>query len=107
MTHATGLHFGVETTQTPGPKSVHDATSVATPINSMRDRRDWLVQKHHAHKARIRTATNIAVGRWWVEWPDLSQTPEAPTIANQMELGIQHWGPVGGARRRRSRPAGR
>ena len=97
MSHATGLQFGVEGTQSPGPKSVHDATSTATPINSMRDRRDWLIQKHTAHKARIRTATNIAVGRWWVEWPDLSQTPEAPTVANQMELGIQHWGAVGGA----------
>jgi hypothetical protein len=55
------------------------------------------VSKHEAHKARISTVTNVSSGDWWVEWPDLSQTPEAPTVANQVELGINHWMSIGGA----------
>lgn len=41
--------------------------------------------------------TNVVTGEWYVEWPDLSQTPEAPTVANQVELGVNHWAAVGGA----------
>ena len=41
--------------------------------------------------------TNVAIGDWYVEWPDLSRTPEAPTVANQIELGINHWSAIGGA----------
>ncbi len=52
---------------------------------------------HSDHKARVRTATNVVNGDWYTEWPDLSQTPEAPTIANQAQLGIAHWAAIGGA----------
>jgi hypothetical protein len=45
----------------------------------------------------VETVTNVATGNWYVEWPDLSQTPEAPTVANQVELGIAHWASIGGA----------
>jgi hypothetical protein len=41
--------------------------------------------------------TNISNGQWYVEWPDLTQTPEAPTVANLIELGIAHWSSIGGA----------
>jgi hypothetical protein len=63
----------------------------------MWDRRDFLVQKHTEHKERVKTVTNIVNGEWYVEWPDLSQTPEAPTVANLVEMGINHWAAVGGA----------
>lgn len=81
----------------PGSSSVDSATTNVTSINSLRDRRDWLVDLHRAHKSRVSTVTNVANGDWYVEWPDLSQTPEAPTVANQVELGIHHWTAVGGA----------
>jgi hypothetical protein len=60
-------------------------------------RRDWLVQKWQNHKLRTETVTNIVTGEWYVEWPDLAQTAEAPTIANVIEMGINHWTAVGGA----------
>jgi hypothetical protein len=41
--------------------------------------------------------TNVATGDWYTEWPDLSRTPEAPTVANQIEMGINHWSAIGGA----------
>ncbi len=55
------------------------------------------MNKHHHHKRRVKVATNIAIGAWYTEWPDLSRVPEAPTVANQMELGIAHWSSIGGA----------
>jgi hypothetical protein len=55
------------------------------------------VQKHTEHKERVKTVTNIVNGEWYVEWPDLSQTAEAPTVANLVEMGINHWSSVGGA----------
>jgi hypothetical protein len=63
----------------------------------MRDRRDWLVQKHSEHKERVKVVTNVATGDWYTEWPDLSRTPEAPTVANQIEMGINHWSAIGGS----------
>jgi hypothetical protein len=52
---------------------------------------------HQDHKLRLKTVTNVATGEWTTEWPDLSTTPEAPTIANQVEIGINHWSAIGGA----------
>lgn len=86
-----------DSNQTPGPFSVDIAGTGQYPMGSMRDRRDWLVHKHFAHKDRVKIATNVAIGAWHTVWPDLSQVPEAPTVANQMELGIAHWAAVGGA----------
>ncbi len=82
---------------TPGPSEIDGATQQAASFEQMRDRRDWFVQKHQEHKDRVRTVTNVAIGNWFVEWPDLSRTPEAPTVANQIELGINHWAAIGGA----------
>lgn len=80
-----------------GPREVDSANSSYGSIATLRDRRDWLVHKHEEHKARIRTITNVVTGDWYVEWPDLSQTPEAPTVANQVEMGVNHWSAIGGA----------
>lgn len=84
-------------TTTPGPKSIDSIVSTHTNIRNLRDRRDYLVDMHREHKDRIETVTNVVNGDWYVEWPDLSQTPEAPTVANQVELGVSHWAAVGGA----------
>ncbi len=82
---------------TPGPSEIDSATQQSASFEQMRDRRDWLVQKNQEHKDRVKTVTNVAIGNWFVEWPDLSRTPEAPTVANQIELGINHWAAIGGA----------
>ena len=81
----------------PGPQSIDSAAFVYAHIGSLRDRHDWLVNKFESHKARVSTITNVVIGDWFTEWPDLSQTPEAPTVANQIELGVNHWTAVGGA----------
>ncbi|HUW10638.1 MAG TPA: hypothetical protein VM537_12985, partial [Anaerolineae bacterium] len=77
--------------------TIDSASSAYTNIGGIRDRHDWLVSKHSEHKARIDTVTNVVTGDWYVEWPDLSQTPEAPAVANLVELGVNHWTAVGGA----------
>ena len=80
-----------------GPQPIDSVSDAYQHFGSLRDRRDWLVQKFQDHKDRVRSVTNVAVGDWFVEWPDLSRTPEAPTVANQIELGINHWAAIGGA----------
>lgn len=85
------------TSADPGPRSVDSAQAAYTYIGTERDRHDWLVDKHRSHKERLNTVTNIVTGNWFVEWPDLSQTAEAPTVANTVELGVAHWMSVGGA----------
>ena len=82
---------------TPGPRPVEQATFTYQNIGSDRDRHDWLVDLHRDHKSRVSTVTNVAAGEWYVEWPDLSVTAEAPTVANTVEMGIQHWSAVGGS----------
>lgn len=84
-------------TSGPGPSPITSANQTHTNLRNLRDRRDWLVDLHSAHKSRVQSVTNVATGNWYVEWPDLSQTPEAPTVANQIELGIAHWSAIGGA----------
>jgi hypothetical protein len=74
----------------PGPKAVDQAVYSHRDIGADRDRRDWLVELHQEHKSRVETVTNVASGEWYTEWPDLSQTAEAPTIANQVEIAIAH-----------------
>lgn len=81
----------------PGPRSADSAQGAYTFMGSDRDRHDWLMDKHRSHKTRVNTVTNVSIGNWFVEWPDLSQTAEAPAVANTVELGIQHWMAVGGA----------
>jgi hypothetical protein len=85
------------TTRSTGPHSIDSAVATTYHMGDLRDRRDWLVQKHQAHKDRVNIVSNIAAGDWYTEWPDLSRTPEAPTVANQIEMGINHWSAVGGA----------
>ncbi len=82
---------------TTGPQPIDAVSDALHHFGRLRDRRDWLVQKFHDHKDRVRSVTNVATGDWYVEWPDLSRTPEAPTVANQIELGINHWAAIGGA----------
>lgn len=83
----------------PGPSSIEHMTGGAatSPQESMWARRDWLVKKHGAHKERVKEVTNIANGNWHTVWPDLSRTPEAPSVANVIEMGIAHWQSIGGA----------
>lgn len=82
----------------PGPQSVDEIPIGNTvPQRSRWDRRDWLIHKFHSHKTRVNTVTTIANGDWMVQWPDLSQTPEAPTVANLIEMGVNHWTAIGGA----------
>ena len=86
------------TISTTGPQPIDTAASGAYgDLNDKWARRDWLVNKHSEEKARIKTVTNVVNGDWYVEWPDLSQTREGPTIANTIEEGINHWSAVGGA----------
>ncbi len=85
------------TTRATGPHAIDTAVATTHHMGRLRDRRDWLVQKHSAHKDRVNVVSNIAAGDWYTEWPDLSRTPEAPTVANQIEMGINHWSAIGGA----------
>ena len=63
-----------------GPQSIDHFVPSRFNFNNRMSRRDWLVEKHMKHKLRTETVTNIVTGEWYVEWPDLAQTPEAPTI---------------------------
>ena len=85
------------TTRTPGPAPIDSAVTTVHHFGDLRDRRDWLVQRHSDHKARVATVTHISAGDWHTEWPDLARTPEAPTVANKIEMGINHWSAIGGA----------
>lgn len=83
---------------TTGPTPINSMSAgTVTSLTSMYDRRDWLIRKHQEEKTRIRTATNVANGNWHVEWPDLATSPEAPSVANLVEMGIGHWSSIGGA----------
>ena len=85
-------------TTTLGPSQVSGAAAGGVHhFGTRRDRRDWLVQKHSEHKDRVAVVTNVATGDWYTTWPDLSRTPEAPTVANQIEMGINHWSAIGGS----------
>ncbi len=85
-------------TNKPGPVSVEDIfTGVNANIGDRLARRDWLVHMHSASKERVRTVTAVANGEWYTIWPNLTQTPEAPTVANIVEMGINHWASVLGA----------
>lgn len=86
------------TLTTVGPQPVDGApVGPYVHIGSRWDRRDWLVHKHTNSKTRIKTATQVANGNWSTVWPDLSQTPEAPSVANLVEMGVNHWAAIGGA----------
>lgn len=82
----------------PGPQPTDSVrTGFGVNLGNRMSRRDWLVDLHSEAKERVRTATHIATGEWYVEWPDLTTTPEAPTVANLVEMGINHWTSVFGA----------
>lgn len=82
----------------PGPSTISTAqTGVYQHIGGRWDRRDQLIRKHEEHKTRVNTVTNVVNGEWYVEWPDLTNTPEAPTVANIIEMGVNHWSSVGGS----------
>jgi hypothetical protein len=66
-------------------------------IGDLWAKRDWLVERQRHEKARIETVTRVVTGDWQTEWPDLSQTPEAPSVANIVEMGVNHWAAIGGA----------
>lgn len=82
----------------PGAQPI-DATTTGAQIGlgSRLVRRDWLVEKFQTTHERVNTITNLAKGEWYTEWPDLSVTPEAPTVANIIEVGIAHWSSLFGA----------
>lgn len=81
-----------------GPTDVGSGSGTSSvSVGDLLDRRDWLLTKHQEEKDRVQTVTNIANGDWYIEWPDLSQTSEAPTVANTIEMGIGHWSSIGGA----------
>lgn len=85
---------------TPGPSEVIDSglpTVGNNPTNDDWERRNWLVGIHRHHKNRVREITQVANGEWYNVWPDLTSTPEAPTVANIIEMGIAHWGAIFGA----------
>lgn len=84
---------------TPGPEAVDGSysTGASVDMHNYWARRDWLVGLHQEHKTRVEQVTEIANGNWYTVWPDLSQVPEAPTVANLIELGVNHWSAIGGA----------
>lgn len=82
----------------PGPQSVNYSYYTGdSPADNHWDKRDWFINLHQAHKDRVQTTTEISNGNWYVVWPDLTRTPEAPTVANLVEMGINHWAAIGGA----------
>lgn len=84
-----------------GPQSIDSGITTQAsfgPISAtLWDRRDWLQRSHQEWHSRLREATQVANGNWYVVWPNLSQTPEAPTVANLVEMGVAHWQAVGGS----------
>ena len=85
-------------TDTTGPAPIDQlSTGIRVGLGSRLARRDWLVEKFAATHARVATITGIATGEWYTEWPDLSVSPEAPTVANIVEIGIAHWSSLFGA----------
>ena len=81
-----------------GPSPINTlATGVRVDLGSREVRRDWLVERWQDTHDRVKTVTNIATGRWYIEWPDLTTTPEAPTVANIVEIGIAHWASLFGS----------
>lgn len=83
----------------PGPHEVeHQGFIVGQPAsNDMFARRDWLVGLHRQHKDRVTEVTQVVNGEWYNVWPDLTRVPEAPTVANIVEIGINHWSSIFGA----------
>lgn len=81
-----------------GPSEI-DALSTGVHVNlgDLYSRRDWHVDRMRETHDRVKTVTNVAIGEWYTEWPDLTTTPEAPTIANTIEVGIAHWSSIFGA----------
>lgn len=81
-----------------GPSPIDTlATGVKVDLGSREVRRDWLVERWQDTHARVKTVTHIATGMWYIEWPDLTSTPEAPTVANIVEVGISHWASLFGS----------
>ena len=67
------------------------------PNSSLYQRRDLLIETHSDWKERISEITAIVNGDWHMIWSNLTSTPEAPSVANIIELGIHHWSALGGA----------
>lgn len=82
-----------------GPKPLDgiSATGARVGLGNRMVRRDLLVEKWTETHARVQVSTNIATGEWHVEWPDLTTSPEAPTVANIVEVGISHWSSLFGS----------
>ena len=91
--------MAVPTLKNPGPKAldVFPAVGARVDLGNRMDRRDLFVEQFSETHSRVRTVTNIAIGEWHVEWPDLTVTPEAPTVANIVEVGIAHWSSLFGS----------
>lgn len=87
------------TLRTPGPKPLDTfaATGARVDLGNRMNRRDLLIELFQDTHARVKTVTNIATGDWDIEWPDLTVTPEAPTVANIVEVGIAHWSSLFGS----------
>lgn len=82
----------------PGPKPIDGiAVGARFDLGNKFVRRDLLVEKFRETHDRVKTVTHIATGDWHVEWPDLSRSPEAPTVANIVEVGVAHWSSLFGA----------
>ncbi len=85
-------------TATPGPVDTEALfTGIGAHIGDRLDRRDYLFHLHSASKQRVNIITKVVAGEWYTVWPNLTQTPEAPTVANIIEMGINHWAAVLGA----------
>lgn len=85
-------------TDRPGPVPIDTlSTGIRVGLGSRLARRDWLVEKFQSTHERVATVTRIATGEWHTQWPDLATTPEAPTVANLVEIGIAHWASIFGA----------
>ena len=72
-------------------------TGIGAHIGDRLARRDYLFHLHQASKQRVNIITKVVAGEWYTVWPNLTQTPEAPTVANIIEMGINHWAAVLGA----------
>ena len=86
------------TLRNPGPKAIDAlATGARLDLGNHFVRRDLLIEKFSETHDRVKEVTHIATGNWHVVWPDLSRSPEAPTVANVVEVGIAHWSSLFGS----------
>ena len=82
----------LSTSEVTGPTD----TTRGPDLGSLFARRDFLIGAYKDWKDRIHRITLIANGYWYEVWPDLTREPSAPSVANTIELALDHFGAIMG-----------